>query len=312
MNSKPKIPIQPMRNSFTGSQEEVEAFKKAINSIDYQEATCFRDQVGIICQFLRNDSIKVSYERIGKVFVETAHCIWDQHQNFCRGERSDGRPSTLSKSELEDVVEYIKKLHSDNSYPTYPTYADVSYYIIQKFNKFINDDTLSHYFYRDLNNDFKTVEAQSKNSNRLFVTLASIEENTNKLAQEIQNVPPDFVMNLDEVGCHDYVDAQTKTVIAPSSCKDKVVYYPVGRSGKRASAIVCISLSGLVCPPQIAVPRSTIDSEIFQYVPPTSFQIATTNTGFVTTESFSKWINDVFLPHLHFLRQKKNILENVF
>lgn len=47
---------------------------------------------------------------------------------------------------------------------------------------------MRHYFYRDLNNDFKTIVAQSKDSNRLFVTLESIEENTNKLAQEIQNV----------------------------------------------------------------------------------------------------------------------------
>lgn len=92
-------------------------------------------------KFLRNDSIKVSYERIGKVLGETAHCIWDQHQNFCRGERSDNQPSKLIKSELDIITDNIKKLHSDNNYPTYPTYADDSYYITQKFNNYINDDT---------------------------------------------------------------------------------------------------------------------------------------------------------------------------
>ena len=122
----------------------------------------------------------------------------------------------------------------------------------------------------------------------------------------VRGIPPDFVMNLDEVGCHDFVDAQNKTVIAPASCKSQVVYYPVGRSGKRASAIVCISLSGIVCPPQIAVPRATIDTQIFQYIPPQSFQIATTKSGFVTTESFSKWLKEIFLPYLHFLRQKNS------
>lgn len=123
----------------------------------------------------------------------------------------------------------------------------------------------------------------------------------------IYNVPLDFVMNLDEVGCHDFVDGQSKTVITPASCSAPVVYYPVGRSGKRASAIVCISLSGNVCPPQIAVPRVTIDSEIFQHVPPTSFQIATTNSGFVTTESFSKWLKEIFCLIFIYLDKKKQL-----
>lgn len=71
MNNKPMI--QSIYNPFIGSQEEVEAFEKAFNSIDFQEAKCFRDQVGILCVFLRNDSIKVYHETIGKVFGETAH-----------------------------------------------------------------------------------------------------------------------------------------------------------------------------------------------------------------------------------------------
>ena len=97
-----------MRNPFIGSQEEVEAFKKAINSIYYHETTCFRDQVGIICQFLRNDSIKVSYERIGKIFEETAHCIWDQHQNFCRGERSDEDQVLYQKANSKTSLNTLK------------------------------------------------------------------------------------------------------------------------------------------------------------------------------------------------------------
>ena len=300
------IPPQQIVNSFIGSKQEIEAFNKAISCIDYIDALSFRDQVGCLCNFLRNGTLNVSYERIGKIYNESAHCIWDQFQNYLRGERADGRPGKLTKEELQEIKCYIKQLHTDPTYPTYPTYADISYYISQKYNKYINDDTLRHYFYKDLTEDFKPIEALSKDANRLTVSIENIETNTNTLSRAIYNVPPDFVMNLDEVGCHDFVDAQSKTVIAPASCTAPVVYYPVGRSGKRASAIVCISLSGLVCPPQIAVPRATIDSEIFQHVPPTSFQIATTNSGFVTTESFSKWLKEIFLPYLHLLRQKNN------
>lgn len=48
--------------------------------------------------------------------------------------------------EIINIKCYIKQLYTDPTYPTYPTYADISYYISQKFNKYINDDTLRHYF----------------------------------------------------------------------------------------------------------------------------------------------------------------------
>ena len=34
------------------------------------------------------------------------------------------------------------------------------------------------------------------------------------------------------------------------------------------------------------------------------FQIASSSSGFVNTDTYSLWINNIFLPHLHNLRQK--------
>ena len=103
MNSKPMIPPKKIINNFVGSEEEVDAFNHVIESIYYQEAESLRDQVGCLCNFLRCDQLKVSYERIGKVYGESAHCIWDQHKNYLRGNRSDGRPSALRGNELVDI-----------------------------------------------------------------------------------------------------------------------------------------------------------------------------------------------------------------
>ena len=122
-----------------------------------------------------------------KLYGESAHCIWDQHQNYIQGDRSDGRTAKLTKIELDDIKDYIKQFQADPTYPTYPTYADISYYIQQKFSKYINDETLRHYFYRELSDDFKPVEeAQSKDVNCLNVSIKDIEFTILKAQQSMQ------------------------------------------------------------------------------------------------------------------------------
>lgn len=109
--------------------------------------------------------------------------------------------------------------------------------------------------------------------------------------EKVRGLLQDFIMNLDETGCHDFIDTQNKTVIAPESCMAQVVYYPVRRSCKRASAKIYISLSRIVCPLQITVPRVTIETLIYQYIWSQFFHIATTKSCFVTTKSFFlQWI----------------------
>ena len=299
------IPPLKMCCPFTGTLAEQTAFEKAINSVDYLTATTFRDQVGVICEFLRNDGLNVSYERIGKIFNESKHCIWDQHKNYLRGDKPDGRPCSLTKDEIADILQNITAGHGKTN-PIYPTYNDLSYYITQKFNKYIPDDTLRHLFLREYSESFKILESIAKDEDRMNVDIKEIENNLNILKSEVDNVPPDFVFNLDEVGCHDYVDSEKKYVIVPKNFENRPMNHPVARSGKRASAIVCISLTGIACPPQITVPRATVDSQIYKYIPQSSFQIAKSPTGYVNTETFTKWIKEIFLPNLHELRRKRN------
>ena len=297
------IPRLEICCQFIGTQEEKKALEQALNSDEYWKATTFRDQVGCLCKYLRKGEVNISYERIGKLFNESKHTIWDQYNNFIAGDRPDGRPTSLTENEQQDVCQYIMSLHSHTN-PVYPTYSDISFYITNKFNKIILDDTLRHIIKNKFGHLFKIIEAKAQEEGRFYVCPLDIEGNVNQLSQAIYGVPPDFVFNLDEVGCHDFADAHDKYVIAPINYSERTTNYPITRQGKRCSAIVCISLNGLACPPQITVPRVTIDSEIFRYIPANSFQISTSNSGFVNTETFSYWLKSTFLPYLHDLRRK--------
>lgn len=303
MNLKARIPRIEICNEFKGTEEECQALEKALQSPEYWQATTFRDQIGHLCKFLRAGPINVSYERIGQLFNESKHTIWDQYQNYLKGDRPDGRPASLTEKEQLDVANYIQTLHSATN-PIFPTYNDISFYITNKFNKTILDDTLRHIIKNKFGHLFKIITAKAQEDGRFYVCPNEIEENLNLLASEVNGVPPDFVFNLDEVGCHDFADAHDKYVIAPITYDESSTTYPVTRQNKRCSAIVCISLNGLACRPQITIPRVTVDSQIYKYIPPSSFQIASSSSGFVNTETFSLWIKYVFLPHLHNLRQQ--------
>lgn len=59
------IPALPIVEDFKGSLIEIQEYQKAIHRLDFIYATTFRQQVGILCEHLHNNFIKVSYDRIG-------------------------------------------------------------------------------------------------------------------------------------------------------------------------------------------------------------------------------------------------------
>lgn len=143
---------------------------------------------------------------------------------------------------------------------------------------------------------------------RVAADINSIDLNLNVLSELIKGVPTNFIINIDEVGNQDFADAEIKSLIAPASYNQLYASYPVSRSSTRASCIAAISPTGLVCIPQIAVTRATLDDEIYEYIPMDSVQIVHTDNGYVNSASFKHWFDTVFLPELHRLREKYFVL----
>lgn len=293
---KEMIPKLEIKFDLNGTKEEEDAFKKAISQENFINAKSFRDQIGLLCQFLRNDELHISYQRIGYVFGETSHCAMMQHKKFLKGSLCDGRPPCLNDDEIENVKNFVKKLHTESK--VFPTYNDVQEYIFSRFRKSLLPDTVRHLFRIKLQDEFHTVPGEPMEQKRIDAKLANIEQNLNLLSQEIIGIPSGFIFNLDEVGYEEFADAHEITVIVPANYQKATAPYPVNRR-KRTSALVCISMNGLECNPQFTVQRTTVDDELYRYVPIEKIQIVNTKNGFITTKSFLLWLQKVFLPFLH-------------
>ena len=58
------------------------------------------------------------------------------------------------------------------------------------------------------------MESNAKDEDWMNVDIKEIENNLNFLKSEVDNVLPDSVFNLDEVGCHYYVDSEKKNMLS--------------------------------------------------------------------------------------------------
>lgn len=286
------IPKLEIKFDLRSTKEEEDAFKKVTQSESFINAKSFRDEVGLLCKFLRNDELHISYQRIGYIFGETSHCTMMQHQKFLKASLCDGRPPSLNDDEIENVTNFVKRLHTESK--VFPTYNDVQEYIFSRFRKSLLPDTVKHLFRTKLHNEFHSVLGEPREQKRIDAKLTDIEQNLYLLSQEINGIPSAFIFNLGEVGYEEFADAHEITVIVPANYHKATAPYPTNRR-KRTSSLVCISMNGLECNPQFTVQRTTVDDELYKYVPMEKIQIVNTKNFFITTKSFLLWFQKVFL-----------------
>jgi uncharacterized protein YjhX (UPF0386 family) len=70
---------------------------------------------------------------------------------------------------------------------------------------------------------------------------------------------------MDEMGHQEFADAPIKTAFIPADARDKQVYYPVSRTGKRITLIACIAADGSYLKPALIIARKTFDDELVDY-----------------------------------------------
>ena len=136
------IPPLPIIKDFIGNATEVQLIKEAISSEEYASSPNFCSQIGVICSYVRTDEIRISYSKIGAMFGKSKQCINYMHKNYIRGIGQEGRPPFLNNEELNQLKEYIYKLHTSEPFPIYPTIEEISSFIIDNFGKYLWHDTI--------------------------------------------------------------------------------------------------------------------------------------------------------------------------
>lgn len=287
----------------TLNKEEEEAYQQILNDERWINATTFRNQCTIIKTYLRNGRVNVSFERLGEMFGGK-HCVEKQIKKIEREERNEimdiGRPPLLSDTQRFKLIDLINDLHQRKYYPTYD---EVRILIEDEFNILLTDDQVRNYLRN--NTDFHFAIGDPMEQNRVDSSEAEIDEYYSNLNDETKNVDGRFIYNLDEVGEEEFGDSQEMTVIVPASYKKTHISVGCTRR-KRCTGLVCISANGENPKPLIITPRKTIDSEIFSYVPKSSFCCDYQINGFMTKGIFKKWIMEVFIPFLQNQKRRYN------
>lgn len=98
-------------------------------------------------------------------------------------------------------------------------------------------DTLNHLITKILIEFFTTRLAKTMEISRLEVPIEELENNNNRLKEEITGVPFEFIMNLSEIVQQDYADSELKTIIVPQNYKNSFEPYAIDRKGQRSTVL---------------------------------------------------------------------------
>jgi hypothetical protein len=272
---------------------------------EFVEAPSLRHQAKILNDYLRSDttdSLCTYHDLI--LILKLKNPASFRHQIVAAHHLShrDGRP-TLIHAEADEFLQklFIQRYISKDSISIHET-LDL---LLDRFGLAISLDTFRHHLLR--NKQLKIVTGVPIDSNRAEIDLKQIKTWYTELNDLLKTVPREFIFNVDESGCDEYVDSKNLSVIVPDEHQSKQVEIPVHRQTKRATLTACISADGSTLKPFVILPRETIDEEIYRagYTPDKVIFFHHVHS-FMTKRIFEQWMNNVFLPEIDSRRTRYN------
>ena len=125
------------------------------------------------------------------------------------------------------------------------------------------------------------------------------------------NVPPCFVLNVDESGFIDFVDIKKHIVVLPADAPEDYVF-SIDRNYKRTTMVGCISLDGTRLKPLVVVPNKRIEKAlILEGYGEENVVIYCQENGFINTEIFYYWAEEILLPEIERRRKLTGYTDEV-
>jgi hypothetical protein len=110
--------------------------------------------------------------------------------------------------------------------------------------------------------DVKTVDWIPMERARVMADPAAIDAYYAKIAELIDDVPREFVLNMDETGFADHLDAREERIMVPATYLHATIPLPVDCNMKRSTMVAGVAADGAALKPMIIVPRVTIEREL--------------------------------------------------
>lgn len=207
-----------------------------------------------------------------------------------------GRPKLMSDEQLEAVRRFVQE-RFEQKVPA--TYDDIVEFVADEFDEILNINSLRNFLARS--NLFKSVDGVPLEDSRLFSRPDQIDEYFRRLDEIIQTaeIPAAFIMNVDESGFNEFVDARHTTRIVPAEYEFDSVPVPITRAEKRATLVAAICADGHAMRPMVVLQRETVESELLlRGYTLDKVHLTRSDKGFVTTKLFLTWGRDTLIPEV--------------
>ena len=277
-------------------------FTACVESDEFQRCAWEREQVHLVALRCRESSPwSVTLQELADLFGVTKSTIaWHLSKPFDRIEGSQagrpGRPRKVSEEVFEAMISFVVG-RFESRCPC--TYEDVREYLEDEFEVTINLNTLRSWIHRS--DVLKTVTGVPMEDERIFSSEEEIDTFFARIEEilRIVDVPSAFLMNIDEAGFDQYVDARKSTRLVPSSYEHAEVPAPVTRAEKRATLLAGICADGHCLKPLLILQRDTMEAELLQLgYTVDKVHYARSETGFMNTRLFLDWAEHTFLPEV--------------
>ena len=154
---------------------------------------------------------------------------------------------------------------------------------------------------------FSYTPAETRDARRVEIEPADVVRFYNALERDLDGVNACLVYNMDEMGAEMFADRRKEVMVyvRPEQVQPhRPLYAGVPRTTRRCTLIGCISLCGETMKPTIITRTKTINSMVFDngYSMET-LRVFSTENSFITGGVFSRWLREVFVPHVEKKRE---------
>ena len=285
---------------------ELRAFlQRCIERREFQAATSERQQVHLCHHWGVNELGKVSMQQLADFFQLSKSTVafhlskpFNPFEACTSGK--PGRPNLFSDDQVRELQNFIEERFSVQL-PA--SYEDIRDFAESEWGLTVNTSSLRSFI--EQNPDFRTVIGEPLEDSRLFANRSQIEQYFEDIDEIIRtaNIPAAFVMNVDESGFDQFVDARRSTRIVPARYQLNTVPVGVTRAEKRATMIGAICADGSAVRPMIVLQRETVEKELLlRGYTPDKVLLTRSDSGFVNSRLFLQWGRDCLIP---FVRQRR-------
>lgn len=276
-------------------------FQRCMERPEFQSSRSEREQVHYCAKWAESAEVKVSHRNLAEFFqvgksTVTYHLsrpfdLWDG----CSAP-DIGRPSLFTAEQRQRILDFIE-FRFNQRLPA--SYEDIREFTQEEWDITPHIGTL-----RSIIGEWeavKTVTGEPMEDTRLYASRSEIEHYFEDVREVVMNgqIPAAFIVNVDESGFDQYVDARQSRRIVPARYELNHIPIGVTRAEKRATLIAAICADGMALRPMIILQRETIEKELLvRGYTPDKVRLGRSDTGFVNSGLFLDWGVHSFFPEM--------------